>query len=320
MDENAKKEKAREFFEKTSETLKKCVFVPGECSETPTSAHSISRSKILVPMAQHNDILYELDQYRSLNFDIEPYRDGYDSKFNKTNPRKASIFPGLCNTHDRIFNEIDNKIPSSAEPKGLFLLAYRTLIHSYWMNLNCLNKKALLGEDIEKSRKSDTIYFRRLRNISEGFVEEMHKQCTANNWNSLEHKFIIFENHSPTIAANSFQIDYFEYETNEKYYSPLVTNIFPVCGDIVCVFSYPKQHRIGVKISRPELFNDSEITKKKYITSEILRVFNVMLFSPEYYESLTEERKFEIHNRVELSKSYNCGEISSLPNINWHLF
>lgn len=320
---NEKKEKSREFFEITSlrgdpkGTLKKCVFLPDECLEPYTYAHSISRSKILVPMAGSSDILYEFDLYPSMDLSDDPHKLMIDSKWFKITPREASTFPGLCNEHDRIFKKIDNKVPRSDDREGLFLLAYRTIIHSYWMILDSLNKSAMLGEDIENSQRSNTIYLRNLRNTEANLLKEMYKHYSAGDWDFLEHKFITFENHSPTIAANSLRD---LSDSSQQFFVPFVINIFPVCQNTVCVFSYPKSHKELMKGPFSDLLKNNNTIIKREITLIIMRESNVMLFSPKYFLSLNNDQKLEIRNMFYLANLLQQGEINSLPEINWHLF
>ena len=324
MGENAKKEKAREFFEITSlrgdpkGTLRKCVFVPGECLEPATSAHSISRAKILVPMAGIDNILYEFDPYASMDLSNEP-KYMIDHKWFKITPREASTFPGLCNSHDKIFNKIDNKVPGPDDQEGLFLLAYRTLIHSYWMNLNLLNMSAMLGEDIENSQESNTIYLRDLRNTAANFVKEMYDYYINNNWDSFEHKYITFENHSPTIAASSLRN---LSDSTQQFSVPFLINIFPVDGNIVCVFSYSRDYGALVRDHLSDLLEKSDIIKKRHITSIIMREFNVMLFSPGYYSALSDLQKDKIRQMFFFSQSVQLGinSIDDFPIVDWHLF
>lgn len=275
---------------------KKCCF-PGEiCSASPIRAHSIQRKQTLDQISQNGHII-GITPKVSLSPNEIPL------EFKKIGINKATTFLGLCSEHDQmVFRPIDTNIINLEDLEHLFLLAYRSVLHTahaknqegYRSQIHYVSdeptEKGLIACQYQLQAWHFYCWYKM-------FFDEIYLN---RDFDKLTHTILKIGTTIPSIAVSSV-LPLCEYPLEFERAKIAAFNVFPHENETYAVFSYFHADRALFLGKYGKLENESFKNKQSGISKLILEECENFALSPKYFHGLSREQKSEIMNYVFLS-------------------
>lgn len=275
----------------------KCLEPSMQCDEKPIRAHSVQNSKVLDLLADQGHVIMPKQKARGNKPPI--------IKWEKVGRNLATTFSGLCETHDcSLFAEIDQKPLDTSNKKQLFLHAYRAIskeLHSVLESAGKLQSAYLKKIDLglapkDTPSKSGIIATEWLLKCYEtwsfrnNFYDEPLKK---NNFQTLTHEIIKFENQKPVLATCSlFSLDHIPIGDDV---ARIALNIFPVSKKkTIVIISYPKEYGGKIQPDLQLILEGNEGLKKYEISRMILNNCENFVIGPKHFSTWSVEKKKKI--------------------------
>lgn len=289
--ENARLHVINHFFQSHNIFTKQCHEPMEKCQQPAIRAHSIPSCTVLGRISHNGHVVMA-----QMKLKTQPPAE---IEFKAVGRNKATTFTGLCAQHDNdIFRLIDDKLPDLADPKHLFLLAYRAVLREYHVVLqNAIRFQSTYQKRVQVGISSGTepcdfgsFATAWLCNAYECYEYKRHFDYAylAGEWSQLKHHVLLLQNQSPSIAVSSmFSLD--EVDSPE---TPRVTlSLFPVESDVVVVFSAIPKDAPCVDRYLHRLLKSESYLQKYLLSKLILQSCDNFVIAPQYYEAMPQDQK-----------------------------
>lgn len=293
-------EKFREvMFPGKESYIKRCVFSDIEgCSNVATWAHSISKSMILKPMVDEGKLIEFI-------FEDEAHpetREYRNSKFlaSPIGIQEASTFPGLCQSHDSLFSDVDQKKPADFNREDLFWMVFRGGAAAFWFHDDKLLRVPKIGEfgiaTLPPKSELEEMY-KPPRNISLGFFKALNYIRKTRNYFNIEHVCNIYNNCSAKVVVSTVMSTPYVLANPRPSDLPISINIFPTDKDeIVSIISMQSNHMERFITDFP-FFSESYTDirqQQEWLSRQILQNAHNLFLKPSYWNGFTSEKKKKI--------------------------
>jgi hypothetical protein len=283
------------IFEQLKTSFDRCFWPERKCSSKSIRAHSIQNSFVL-------DLLCENDHLIMLNGGIDIEKGAF-FKFEKIGRNKATTFNGLCNKHDnKLFEPIDKNIFSHNNIKGLFLIAYRSVLRELHAKMRAaVDIQSIYKKGVELGKFNPEVQDWPMMMTTVAMAEaytfylykfQYDKIYSKNIFEEIEHKVDYIEDIEPSIAVSSVYsyIDNMRLFNDRKDPKCIVLNVFPHYNGMYVIFSFIKRHREYLMPHINE-FDKQEKHYKLYLLSKIILMnCENFVLAPKFYKILSEER------------------------------
>lgn len=255
-----------------------------QCKDGGVKAHSISRQFLKRVSDKSRKFVY------TPTHPIQSYKNG-SYIFAKISIKKASIFRGLCNKHDGIYQPVDSK-PVSDDPQYMFLLSHRALMYEAYLKERI---RIGLNNAILKGAHPDRVTYARQHlgvDTLLQYKERLDKLFEECSWHTLKHipPYTVL---NPTIAASGvISLDDIDYHNTNT----AICTVLPINkreGRVFFSATAEDFSALQEYLSR-NLYSDEEY--RFQLSKLILRDFSNFVVSPLFWESLSPPRQNKIAN------------------------
>lgn len=255
-----------------------------QCKENGIKAHSISSQFLKRVSDKSRKFVYTpAIQYNS-------YTDG-PYIMTKKLIKKVSIFRGLCNKHDGIYQPVDSRT-DSYDPQYMFLLSHRAVMYEAY-----LKERIKIGLDkmvFPMGVPSEFIPYIRHQRIAVDTLLQYKKRLDQlfeeHSWHTLKH-IPPYTISNPTIAASGvISLDDIDYQNDQT----AICTVLPISKREGCVFFSSTDEDFSALqeyLSR-NLYGEGEY--KFQLSKLVLRDFSNFAVSPIFWESLSQSRQGKI--------------------------
>ena len=255
-----------------------------QCKDKGVKAHSISLQFLKRVSDESRRFVY------TPTHPIHSYENG-SLIMAKTPIKKASIFRGLCNKHDGIYQPVDSK-PVSDDPQYMFLLSHRALMYEAYLKERI---RIGLNNAILKGAHPGRITYARQHLAVDSLLqykEQLDKLFEERSWHTLKH-IPPYTVPNPTIAASGVisldDIDYHNINT-------AICTVLPVSkreGRVIFSATAEDFSTLQEYLAR-NLYSDEDL--RFQLSKLILRDFSNFVVSPLFWETLSKPRQDKITN------------------------
>lgn len=294
MGDKAKLEALNHFFKVHGISTHSCHEPTEKCKQEAIHAHSIPSSTVLNRLAHEGHVVMP-----RLKLKMPPPAE---IEFKRVGKNKATTFTGLCSKHDKaIFRPIDDGLPDLANNVHLFLLAYRAVLREYHVVLqNAIRFQSTYQKRIAVGLSPGTkpcdfgiFATSHLCNAFECYEYKRYFDLAylGNDWSQLEHHVVILKNQSPSIAVSSlFSLDDIDAPETPR----IALSIYPTERDVAVVFSATSNDAPFFNDYLNRLLTSESYYQKYLISKLVLQSCENFVMAPQYYDSMSQERKHAI--------------------------
>lgn len=268
-------------------THKECfICLPKQCKNPTISAHSISRSKHL-GLISENGMVYTPD--------FNPLGGFVGLKGKKA----ASTFPGMCGTHDKIYQIIDEQDYTVGNEEFEFLCAFRAVAKEWHSKLSQYNGAIAMQNGAQVNNPFIELY-----KYSVGLgVQDNERDRRYLNHLYLKGRFnrihtvpIIFDKMTPIAVSSMFalQVDFDGKTVNDlgdtqKHPTSLFFTIFPEEERTIVLLSCRTSEKEKLESIFSHIISSHEDIQKMIISNVIAGYVENFAISPSYWSNLSDE-------------------------------
>lgn len=287
------------FFEASNKQLRQCMF-PSGCDRGAICAHSISES-MLRKICEDSKVI-------ALMYDNE--REGERGNISgrrfcalPVQISKASVFTGVCQYHDNLFQPVDQG--NITQEEDIFWLAFRDALRGVWHPANEMLKlpeTSKFATDVEVHNRLEQSY-KRISSKGKRYLNALNRLRKQGDWGNMEHVSHVYTDPNLRIAASTSMTTNFVFGATRPSDMPISVNVLPVdkisTKVIVSMFSSHKREFLDYL---PFFDKDSaslDIRKQQdWLSRHLLIYGSNLFFGPNYWHSFSGVKKQTILSYV----------------------
>ncbi len=293
VNDQANLELVNHFFKVHGISTNQCHEPTETCDQQAIRAHSIPSSTVLSRLSHDGHVVMPY-----LKLKVPPPSI---VSFKRVGKNNATTFSGLCAQHDNdLFQPIDDQLPDLNNKAHLFLLAYRAVLREYHAVLqNAIRFQSTYQKEIEVGLSSGNepsnlgmIATANILNAYEcyEYKRQFDHYYLSCDWSQLKHDILFLRNQTPSIAVSSlFSLDDIDVDAPK---TPRVTlSVFPIRSDVAVILSAIPEDAPFVSAYLHPLLSSEAFLQKYLLSKIILGSCDNFVIAPQYYDSMSQERK-----------------------------
>lgn len=280
------------FFRIDKTRVERCLAPGLVCDQPPIRAHSIQNSRFLSLLEREGHVVQLARRMGT---------SGPEVQFCTVGRNKASTFTGLCAEHDReIFEPIEDTPIDVANPRHLFLLAYRAVLHETHSTAEAgIKAQAVYQQRVEDGRDSrDSLSpagmhaTQRLILAYETYVlkEEFDAAYVASDYSAFDHDVVDFRVSAASIASSAlFSLDGVVVDGQVVRVCHSILPLTPIRS--VAVYSYRQQEAGSARAQLSRILTGQGDHQLYEISRRLLNSCENFVISPAVFDSWPQDKK-----------------------------
>lgn len=284
----------------------------------PIRAHSIQDKRVLDVLCLNDHVI--MPQLRFDGKDGAPIVE-----FKKVGRKDATIFKGLCATHDNeIFSPIEDFEVELDNPQQLFLFGYRATVKRFHEMVSEATRLQKMYESlVEFGRAShqpgDSAMDLVMQSLMRTWILHQYKAVydeayLAKRYDILSHEKFSFRHHKPTVAVSSLY--WLEILIPERNQIPWIAlNVIPSKNETHVVFSYLTEDAKFLSPETQAILNSSLKRRLWLLSEKIVGFTDNFVLSPAFWNSLSHKRRdtfFEYYRATLTNKKSFEGDLRDI--------
>lgn len=297
----------KKLFKLMNYQYSKCCYGVMDCDNEAIDAHSISKNIVLRLISADSHVYgiqRKLNGLKSIEFNFE-----------KIGINRASVFKGLCDKHDKLFNEIDSEEFNKDSLVHINLYNYRALLKTYYECIYSVNILQYSNSTHRKYSKEDqgTIFSEEVISTDKMLLAwiifskkiDLEKHIDGKYECNIKTELRFINDVKPTVASTTFfSLNTFQEYTDEVPF--VFINVIPISNKTIVTISYYKQHDSIINNHLYGLLNSEKDYFKYELSKTLLKYTTNIYLSPLLYESWNDDKiKFINNFLVKTTLDYN---------------